>query len=91
MKIKPHPARKSRITTLLLSIFVFMTSVAAMDVNTRNAQSIDPTPSIDPIPTDSPSATPKVASATPYPKVTVSKLKTKKKKVHVTTGASKKK
>ena len=79
MKIKPHPARKSRIATLLLSIFVFMTSVAAMDVNTRNAQSIDPTPSIDPIPTDLPSATP-IASATPSPKA--SQLKKKKKKVY---------
>ena len=92
MKIKPHPARKSRIFTTLASIAVLLTSVESMHVNTQNAQSSEISPTVEPSVTESPSVSPtKVKSATPAPSVTVSKLKTKKKKVHTTSGASKKK
>lgn len=80
---KPHPAKRSRLAVLLVSIFSFIYTVSAMSANgikVKSSQISTPNPSI------SPNATP-----TPTLSVKISKISTKKTKIHTVSGATKKK
>lgn len=77
--MRKHPAKRSRLTAVLVSVIGFIYTVAAMYVNGVNVKptSVSPTP---------------IASKTTSKrsKVVVQKLTKKKKKVHAVSGASKK-
>lgn len=82
----PHPAKKSRILSLLASLAVLFVQVGAMIANSQ--RNVDNSVSVQ-----SPTAAPLPAPSPTVKKntVTVSKLKTTKKKVHTVSGATKKK